>query len=327
LRRYIIYDELKALRKRKQALKGGARYSKKGSSILREGKHVKYAFVKSNQKIFTVTRMCDMMEVSQSAYYNWLKRPESAHSLEDRRQGEKVKKFHKESRGTYGARRIREDMIADGEHISRMRTSRLMKQQGLESKSKRKVKATTNSDHSRPVAANLLDREFRVECPDSAYAGDITDIQTDEGWLYLAVLIDLYSRAVVGWAMSKRMMAQLVDDALMMAVWKRKPPKGLMVHSDRGSQYASELYQKTLKDHEFICSMSRRGNCWDKAPSESFFHTLKTELTHHRRYQSRQEAKQEIFEYIEVFYNRQRRHSTIGYQTPVGYENEYRKVA
>jgi transposase InsO family protein len=173
----------------------------------------------------------------------------------------------------------------------------------------------------------VLDREFRVERPDRVYAGDITYIQTDEGWLYLAVLIDLYSRAVVGWAMSERMTAQLVNDALMMAVWKRKPQKGLVVHSDRGSQYASELYQKTLKDHQFICSMSRKGNCWDNAPSESFFHTLKTELIHHRRYQNRQEAKQEIFEYIEVFYNRQRRHSTIGYQTPLGYEKQYRDVA
>jgi transposase InsO family protein len=218
-------------------------------------------------------------------------------------------------------------MIADGEAISRMRTSRLMKQQGLESKTKRKFKATTNSEHDRPVAANLLDREFRVERPDSVYAGDITYIQTGEGWLYLAVLIDLCSRAIVAWAMSERMTAQLVNDALMMAIWKRKPPKGLMVHSDRGSQYASELYQKTLKDHEFICSMSRKGNCCDNAPSESFFHTLKTELTHHRRYQSRQDAKQEIFEYIEVFYNRQRRHSTIGYQTPFDYEKEIRKVA
>jgi len=268
-----------------------------------------------------------MMDVSPSAYYDWLKRPESDRSLEDKQLGEKVKKIHKKSRETYGTRRIRQELVEDGESISRTRVGRLMKLHGLESKSKRKFKATTNSDHSRPVAPNLLDRQFLVDQPDTVYAGDITYIPTDEGWLYLAVLIDLYSRAVVGWAMSERMTAQLANDALIMALWKRQPNEGLMVHSDRGSQYASDLYQKTIKDHNFVCSMSRKGNCWDNAPSESFFHTLKTELTHHRRYQSRQDAKEEIFEYIEVFYNRQRRHSTIGYQTPLDYETAYRKVA
>ena len=268
-----------------------------------------------------------MMNVSQSAYYDWLKRPESTRSIEDRRLGEEVKKIHKKSRKTYGARRIRQELVEDGESVSRQRIGRLMKQQGLESKSRRKFKATTNSNHGHPVAPNLLDREFHVDQPDTVYVGDITYIPTDEGWLYLAVLIDLYSRAVVGWAMSERMTAQLVNDALMMAIWKRKPLHGLMLHSDRGSQYASSLYQKTIKNHGAICSMSRKGNCWDNAPSESFFHTLKTELTHHRHYQTREDAKQEIFEYIEVFYNRQRRHSTIGYQTPLGYEEKNRKVA
>ncbi len=288
---------------------------------------MKYAFIERHHERFTVTRMCNLMDVSQSAYYDWLKRPESLRSLEDRRLGAKVKESHEKSRETYGARRILNDLVEEGESISRTRVGRLMKQQGLESKGKRKFKATTNSNHGRPVAANLLDREFLVEHPDTVYAGDITYVHTDEGWLYLTVLIDLYSRAIVGWAMSERMPAQLVNDALMMAIWRRRPPQGLMVHSDRGSQYASDLYQKTIKDNGFICSMSRKGNCWDNAPSESFFHTLKTELVYHRRYQTRQEAKQDIFEYIEVFYNRQRRHSTIGYQTPLGYEKLSRKVA
>ena len=288
---------------------------------------MKYAFIKSHRATFSVSLMCKVMEVTRSAFYDWLNRPESARSREDRQLSEKVKKIHEKSREIYGARRIRQELVEDGEPISRTRVGRLMKQQGLESKSKRKFKTTTNSNHGRPVAPNLLDREFLVDQPDTVYAGDITYIPTDEGWLYLAVLIDLYSRAVVGWAMSERMTAQLTNDALMMAIWKRNPPKGLMAHSDRGSQYASDLYQKTIKDHGFICSMSRKGNCWDNAPSESFFHTLKTELTHHGRYQTRQEAKQEIFEYIEVFYNRQRRHSTIGYQTPLGYEKACRKVA
>jgi len=288
---------------------------------------VKYAFIERHQATFTVTRMCSMMEVSRSAFYDWLKRPESAHSQEDRRLSEKVKKSHQKSRETYGTRRIVKDLVEDDEVISRTRVGRLMKQQDLKSKSKRKFKATTNSKHNHPVAPNLLDRKFQVERPDTVYAGDITYISTDEGWLYLAVLIDLYSRAVVGWAMSERITAELANDALVMTVWKRKPNKGLMVHSDRGSQYASGLYQQTIKEHGFICSMSRKGNCWDNAPSESFFHTLKVELIHHRRYRTRQEAKQDIFEYIEVFYNRQRRHSTIGYHTPLDYEQMCRKVA
>lgn len=288
---------------------------------------MKYAFIEHHQATFTVTRMCDMMEVSCSAFYDWLKRPESAHSSEDRRLSEKVKKSHQKSRETYGARRIVKDLVEDDEVISRERVGRLMKEQDLKSKSKRKFKATTNSKHNHPVAPNLLDRKFQVEQPDTVYVGDITYILTDEGWLYLAVLIDLYSRAVVGWAMSDRITAELANDALVMAVWKRKPNKGLMLHSDRGSQYASGLYQKTIKEHGFICSMSRKGNCWDNAPSESFFHTLKVELVHHRRYRTREAAKQDIFEYIEVFYNRQRRHSTIGYHTPLGYEQMCRKVA
>ncbi len=209
--------------------------------------------------------------------------------------------------------------------ISRTRVGRLMKQQGLKSKCKRKFKATTNPKHGRPVTPNLLERKFLVAQPDTVYAGDITP--TDEGWLYLAVLIDLYSRAVVGWAMSERMTAGLANNALMMAIWRRRPTQGLMLHSDRGSQYACGLYQKTIKENDFICSMSRKGNCWDNAPSESFFHTLKTELVHHQRYRTRAEAKQEIFEYIEVFYNRKRRHSTNGYQTPLAYEQASRKVA
>ena len=288
---------------------------------------MKYAFIKEHQQIFPVTRMCRMLEVSQSAYYDWLKQPESARRREDRRLGEKVRQIHEKSRQTYGARRIREALVDEGELISRTRVGRLMKQHRLESKGKRKFKATTYSNHDRPVAGNLLNRHFQVEQPDAVYAGNITYIPTGEGWLYLAVLIDLHSRAIVGWSMSARMTAELANDALMMAIWKRQPLSGLIVHSDRGSQYASALYQKTLEDHGFICSMSRKGNCWDNAPSESFFHTLKIELTHHKRYLTREEAKQDIFEYIEVFYNRQRCHSAIGYQTPLGYEQNGRKAA
>lgn len=185
-------------------------------------------------------------------------------------------------------------MLEDGERVSRARVDRLMKAQGLESKVKRRFKATTDSSHDLPVFPNHLNRQFEAETPDQVYVGDITYIPTQEGWLYLAVLIDLYSRAVVGWAMASHMKASLVNDALLMARFKRRPAAGLLVHSDRGSQYASKLYQKTLAQHQFVCSMSRKGNCWDNAPAESFFHTLKTELCHHERYATRAQAKQAL---------------------------------
>lgn len=264
-----------------------------------------------------------MMRVSRSGYYDWLIRPESRRCIEDRRLKVMIKSIHQQSRGIYGAWRIQHELTIQGETISRARVSRLMKQLGIQSKTHRKFKATTNSNHRLPVAANRLDRAFQMKQPDTVYVGDITYIPTEEGWLYLAVLIDLYSRSVVGWAMSNRMTATLVNDALLMACFKRRPARGLIVHSDRGSQYASHLYQATLTEKGFICSMSRRGNCWDNAPAESFFHTLKTELTHHYRFATRAVAKQMIFEYIEVFYNRQRRHSSIDYQIPEEYHTAY----
>ena len=211
--------------------------------------------------------------------------------------------------------------------MSRARVERLMKAQGLKSKVQKQFKATTDSTHSLPIFPNHLNRRFNVDVPDKVYVGDITYIPTQEGWLYLAVLIDLYSRAVVGWAMASHMKASLVNDALLMAVFKRRPEAGLMLHSDRGSQYASGLYQKTINQNQFICSMSRKGNCWDNAPCESFFHTLKTELCHHDNYQTRDQAQQAIFEYIEVFYNRKRRHSTVGYLAPLHFEQMNRKAA
>lgn len=288
---------------------------------------MKYAFIKTHEREHTVSLMCEVLELSTSAYYAWLKCPVSLHQQEDQRLAEKIKTAHEASQGTYGARRICEDLREDGEQVSRARVDRLMKTQGLNSKAKRRFKATTDSGHSLPVFPNHLNRQFDVDAPDKVYVGDITYIPTREGWLYLAVLIDLYSRAVVGWAMADHMKASLVNDALLMAIFKRRPEAGLLLHSDRGSQYASNLYQQTLRQHQFICSMSRKGNCWDNAPAESFFHTLKTELCHHDNYRTRAEAQQAIFEYIEVFYNRKRRHSTIGYVAPFKYEEMNRKVA
>lgn len=271
--------------------------------------------------------MCRVFEVSRSGYYEWRSRPPSQRDQRDEALKAQIKLSHDKGRQTYGTRRIKQDLEQQGETVSRRRIARLMKDEGLRCKTRRKFKATTNSRHDKPVAPNLLDREFDVEQPNQAYVGDITYIPTREGWLYLAVFIDLYSRTVVGWSMSERMKASLVTDALTMAIWKRQPGKGLLVHSDRGSQYVSESYQGLLADKGFKCSMSRKGNCWDNAPSESFFHTLKTELIHHEDFLTREAAKQAIFEYIEVFYNRVRLHSSNDYMSPSDYESELRSAA
>jgi transposase InsO family protein len=210
--------------------------------------------------------------------------------------------------------------------VSRRRIGRLMVQAGLWCKTKKRFKVTTDSKHNKPIAPNLLKRQFTVSEADRYYVGDITYIQTQEGWLYLAVVIDLFSRKIVGWSMDNRMKAQLVNDALLMAIWKRKPQKGLVWHTDRGSQYASDSHRAILKEHSIIQSMSRKGNCWDNAVSESFFHTLKTEMVHHTLFKTRNEATQAIFEYIEVFYNRERIHSANDYLSPVEYESQQKSM-
>jgi putative transposase len=285
---------------------------------------VKYAFIQQHQTVFSVSRM---FEVSRSGFYEWLDRPESARKQADWRLSGEIKKVFEDSRQTYGTRRIQDTLRDQGQRVSRDRIGRLMLQQGLRCKTRRRFRATTNSKHNLPVAPNHLARQFQVAEPDQAYVGDITSVATGEGWLYLAVFLDLFSRQVAGWAMSAWMTADLVIDALPMARWRRRPGEGLLVHSDRGSQYASGRFQALLKQQGYVCSMSRKGNCWDNAPAESFFHTLKTALIHHRRFETREQAKQEIFEYIDVFYNRQRKHSTLGYRTPLECEQPHRKTA
>lgn len=237
-----------------------------------------------------------------------------------------IKNIFEESRGIYGTRRIRRRLMQMGKAVSRKRIARLMKSAQLYCKTKRRFKVTTNSRHNHPISPNLLKRQFSVSKPNQYWVGDITYIPTDQGWLYLATVIDLYSRQVVGWSMSNRMQATLVNDALLMAVWKRKPAKGLIWHTDQGSQYASKSHRNLLGDHHIRQSMSRKGNCWDNAVAESFFHTLKIELTHHHRFKTREEAKDVIFEYIEVFYNRIRTHSANDYASPVDFEKSH-KVA
>jgi len=283
---------------------------------------VKYAWIKQHTDEFSVTIMCRSLSVSRSAYYDWLEHSPTALEKEDAELIEIIKDLFKNSRENYGTRRLKKDLRKKGWHISRRRIARLMRMAGLACKTKRQFKATTDSKHGLPVAPNLLDRQFSSAQPNQKYVGDITYIHTQEGWLYLAVVIDLYSRQVVGWSMSECMQAKLVNDALVMALWQRKPGKGLIWHTDRGSQYASVSHRVLLNEHGIIQSMSRKGNCWDNAVAESFFHTLKTELIHHQRYQTRAEAKQDIFEYIEVFYNRERFHSANNYLSPVDYERQ-----
>jgi len=264
--------------------------------------------------------MCRLLNVSRSCYYYWLTASPSIRQLENTRLSHLIKKVFIEGRATYGSRRIRRELIKMGEKISRRRVIKLMKEKQLTCKTKKKFKVTTDSKHDQPIAPNLLKRAFNANKPNQKYVGDITYIWTQQGWLYLAVVIDLFSRKVVGWSMDKTMTASLVNEALLMAIWHRKPGAGLIWHTDRGSQYASDSHRQILKDHSIIQSMSRKGNCWDNAVSESFFHTLKTELTHHLTFKTREEAKQEIFEYIEVFYNQKRTHSANDYYSPVIFE-------
>lgn len=264
--------------------------------------------------------MCRFMKVSRSSYYEWLNNPDCDRANKDNELLIMIKEIFAEGRGNYGSRSIKKKLEQLGKFISRRRIIRLMKEANLVCKTKRKFKATTDSKHDRTVAPNLLARQFKVARPNSCWVGDITYIPTDEGWLYLATVIDLYSRKIVGWSMASNMKAELVNNALLMAVWQRKPDKGLIWHTDRGSQYASDSHLKIIRQHHIIQSMSRKSNCWDNAVAESFFGTLKCELTHHCKFKTRKEAKHAIFEYIEVFYNRIRIHSANHYLSPVEFE-------
>jgi len=287
---------------------------------------MKFRAIAEHVRRFPLRLMCRVLQVSAAGYYAWARRPESTRSQSNCKLTEQIRGLHRQSRHTYGSPRITRELREAGEVVGENRVARLMRLEGIRAKTVKKWKATTDSRHKLPVAANTLNRQFTVQKPNRVWAGDLTYIWTEEGWLYLAILLDLYSRAVIGWAMGSRLTADLATDALTMALWKRKPTEGLLHHSDRGVQYASGDYQALLTAAGIECSMSRKGNCWDNACIESFFGTLKKELVHHRRYATREEARQDIFEWIEVFYNRQRRHSTLGYRSPAEFEAT-RKVA
>ena len=283
----------------------------------------KFEFIRHNRKEYKVIRLCEVLEVSTTGFYDWLDRPESNRQRENRRITDKIKQSHQRSREIYGSPKIHEDLIAEGETCSVNRVARLMKAADIKSKMARKFVITTDSKNTQEPAPDLLQRRFRVGQRDKAWVSDTTFIATREGWLYLAVVLDLFSRQVIGWAMSDRNNTDLVQDALTMAIWRRGKVKGVIVHSDQGSTYASGDYQKQLSDNKLVCSMSRKGECLDNAVAESFFGTLKNELVYHDAYKARAQAKQSIFEYIEVFYNRQRRHAFLNYLTPVEYEAKY----
>ena len=281
---------------------------------------MKYQFMQQHRSQFALAMLCRVLQVSRSGYYTWSQRALSSRAQQDQQLAQQVRTIHVQSRYTYGSPRVHAALQAQGIGCSQKRVARLMQALQLKARQARRYKATTDSSHGLPVASNLLARQFKVEQSNQVWAGDITYVWTGEGWLYLAVVLDLCSRRVVGWHMAPRLNTQLVVRALEMAWQQRRPAPGLLHHSDQGSQYASGSFQEVLAQRGLVCSMSRKGNCWDNAPVESFFATLKTELIHGQRFATRAAAMSAIFDYIEVFYNRQRRHSALGYVSPAEYE-------
>ena len=285
---------------------------------------MKYAFVLGHTGKFSISSQCEVFGVSRSGYYSWQKRQgnPSQRQLAREELDRLVARAFAVRKGRSGAFELTLDLDEQGHKYNRKTVAASMKRQGLVAKAAKKYKATTDSDHNLPVAPNLLEQNFTAEAPNQKWVCDITYLWTGEGWLYLAVVLDLYSRMVVGWAMDKRMKAGLVCDALQMALWRRRMPKDVMVHSDRGSQYCSRMYRALLARQDLICSMSGKGNCYDNAVAESFFHTLKVETIHGENFATREAMRRAVFEYIEVDYNRTRRHSANGYISPLAFENK-----
>jgi len=282
---------------------------------------VRFRFIAVEKADHSITRLCRCLGVTRSGFYAWQRRPESTHARDDRRLKVLVRVSFEESKHRYGSPRVHEDLLEQHEHVSRKRVVRLMQEDGLKARVRKRYKLTTMSDHDQPVAANLLDRQFDAPAPNQRWVGDTTEFVIGEsGKLYLAAILDLFSRFTVGWAVSAVNDRHLTIQALDMALKRRGPASGLLHHSDQGSPYASEEYQTILDARGITCSMSRRGNCYDNAVMESFFSTVKSELREH--FDSCGEAKMELFEYIEVFYNQRRRHSTIGYVSPAVYEQQ-----
>jgi putative transposase len=285
---------------------------------------MRYTFIQAHRHVWTIAMMCKVLEVAVSGFYDWLKRPVSQRSQENEKLTQQILMFHCGSRCTYGSPRIYKDMKQAGYAISENRVARLMQQNGIQGKAKRKFKTTTTSKHQRPRANNLVKQDFQSTQPNKLWVSDITYLATLEGWLYLAVILDVFSRKVIGWAFSDRLTDDLALTALRMAKQQRQhTDKGLIHHSDQGSQYASQDFQASLKHHDITQSMSGKGNCYDNAVAESFFATLKTEEADDLPYETRQQATTSIFSYIETFYNPKRRHSSLNYLSPNDFERLY----
>jgi len=282
---------------------------------------VRYGFIARHRTVWPTRAMCRVMEVSHSGFYEWLGRSPSCWQRENLRLTGRIRESFEASDRTYGSPRVWRDLHEWGEACSENRVARLMQAAGLQARRKRRRSPTDTGvrpEHS--IAANMLERQFEADAPNRKWVADFTYLWTAEGWLFVAAVLDLYSRRIVGWSMSGSMTAQLVSDALLMALWRRGKPDELLHHSDQGSQYTSEDFQRLLRDHGIVCSMSRRGDCWDNAAMESFFSSLKTERTSRKYYATRDEARADVFDYVERFYNPRRRHSTLGYLSPVQFE-------
>lgn len=286
---------------------------------------MKYAFMQAHESEFSIERMSCVFEVSRSGYYQFICRKLSRQKQENKRLLVKIKSIHAASRLTYGSPRIHAELQESGETCSRKRIAKIMKKEGIEAKMKKRFKVTTKANPMAIPAPNLLQQDFTAERPNQRWVADFTYVATREGWLYVATVLDLFSRRIVGLAMSDRMTSDLVMQALQQALIHRKPPSNLIHHSDRGSQYTSRAFRRLLKKHNIIASMSGTGNCYDNATQESFYHTLKTEHVYFEFYKTREEAKQSIFEYVEVFYNRKRRHSALGYVSPMIFEKNWQQ--
>ena len=313
--------EIAQLKREVIKLKAERDILKKAAAYFAKEIDVKFAFIAKHRGIWPAGWLCGALGVSRGGFYAWLTRPRSRRSRSDEELGAKVRSSFLASDRTYGARRVWHDMLAEGVSCGLHRIERLMRLQALKARPRRRrLPPDLGERQVAAVAANVLDRSFEAPAPNRKWIADFTYVWTAEGWLYVAAVVDLFSRRVVGWSMNTAMTAQLVTDALVMAIWRRGKPDALLHHSDRGSQYTSEQFQRLMADHGVVCSMSRSGNVWDNAAMESFFSSLKTERTARKTYRTRDEAKADVFDYIECFYNPKRRHSTIGYLSPVEFE-------